>query len=241
MDLGVGAESALQQASRSVKKKATRAERRRQVADMPPLEFPLAAAELKAVSAVTRDLYIVAHSKFMQWARKLKMRLPFDVEAKRLDTALVKYLDEVLFLAGEGAGQARNTLFGTMFCRSLPRHASTLPRARRALKGFVRDEPSTSKDPIPLEAVILIVRDLLTQDALLDKLAAFALVMSFDLFTRPSETLRIEARDVVAPTAKRYKVVSVMIAQTETYDDLAYHADDTTAFQAKIGQPATSG
>ena len=193
-------------------------------------------------SAVTRDLYIVAHNKFMKWARKLKMRLPFDVKAKQLDTALVKYMDEVLLLAGEGAGQARNTLFGTMWCRSLPKHASTLPLARQALKGFVRNEPSTSKDPIPLEAAIVIVRDLLSQGGLMDRLAAVALVMSFDLFTRPSETLRIKARDVVVSTAKRPKVVSVMIAQTVTYDGLDHRADEAQISQsAKIGECVAPG
>ena len=64
-----------------------------------------------------------------------------------------------------------------------------MSRCRRALWEFVRDEPDVSTDPLPLQAMVILASDLLYQHCLLDRFAGLALVMSYDLFTRPSETL----------------------------------------------------
>lgn len=64
-----------------------------------------------------------------------------------LDASLTEYLNDQLFRRGESVAASRNALFGTMFFEKLPKSALTLPRARRALKGFVKDEPLRSSDP----------------------------------------------------------------------------------------------
>ena len=60
-------------------------------------------------------------------------------------------------------------------------------------RGFVRDEPGFFKDSVPLGVFVILTSDLLQQHRLLDKLAGLALAMSYDLLTRPSETLKISS------------------------------------------------
>ena len=58
-----------------------------------------------------------------------------------------------------------------------------MSRCRRALKVYIRGEPSFSKDPLLLEALVILTSDFLKQHRLLDKLAGLALVLSYDLCT----------------------------------------------------------
>ncbi len=87
-----------------------------------------------------------------------------------------------------------------------------LPRCRRALAGFLKDDPPKSEDPCPLEAAAVIGEWLLTRKMLLPKLAGLAFLSSYDLFTRPSEILNAKADDVVVPAVGRYKDTSLVVA-----------------------------
>ena len=76
----------------------------------------------------------------------------------------------------------------------------------------------------------MLTSDFLTQRRLLDKFACPALVMSYDLFTRPSETSKISSLDVIASQAWGYQSVSVIIAQSVAASDV------TAARLPKSGQ-----
>ena len=134
------------------------------------------------------------------------------------------------FAKGESAAVARLALFGTIYCRGVPRHSHIMSRCRRALIRFIRDPLGFSKDPLPLEALVILASDLLQQHRLLDRLAGLELVVSYDLFTRPSETLKVPSRGVIAPQARGYQSVSVIIAQSVAASDA------TAAHTAKSGQ-----
>ena len=73
----------------------------------------------------------------------------------------------------------------------------------------------------------MLASNLLKQHHLLDKLAGLAPVMSYDLFTMPSETLKTISRDVISPQARGYHSVSVIIAKSRTA------SATTTALPAK--------
>ena len=60
--------------------------------------------------------------------------------------------------------------------------------------------------------------DLLKQHRLLDILAGLALIMSYDFFTRPSKTLKIFSRDVIAFPARGYHSVCVIIALARDHE-----------------------
>ena len=105
-----------------------------------------------------------------------------------------------------------------------------MSHCRRALRGFVQGDPVFSTDPLPLEAMAMLASDLLKQHRLLDKLAGLALAMSYGLFTRPSETLKIFSRDVIASQTRCYHSVSVIIAKSGAASDAtaAQTASSTT-------------
>ena len=110
---------------------------------------------------------------------------------------------------------ASNTLFCMIFAKGLPKLRSTLPRCRRALQGFNRDEPDQSKDPAPEEALALIVQNLLDVDArtggdLLALCAAAASVIQFDLSCRPSEALALLPENVIEAQGKHHPFPAVI-------------------------------
>ena len=120
---------------------------------------------------------------------------------------------EELFAESESTAVWNLAQFGGLYFRRVPRHPHIMSRCRRTLRRFVRDEPGFSKDPQPLGVLVILTSDLLKKHPLLDKLAGLALVMSYDLCTKPSETLTSSSRDVIAHQARGNQSVSISIAQ----------------------------
>lgn len=169
-----GAGSKSRAALSTAAKRSERADRRK-TRGAPALAGGPTAAERQSVSAATRASYETAWMAFSSWARH--HRLPM-APAPALDDTLVSYLDQALFLAGDPMTTARAALFGTTFWQGLPKSSTTLPRARRALKGFARDEPPMSRDPMPLEAAALMTQRLFQSSDLIDNLAGVAFLCS---------------------------------------------------------------
>ena len=215
--------------------KAARAAARRQRAVAPPPGSKLTELELRTVTPTTRSAYENANQEFEQWAIINGYKAAdFKKEAK-LDEALVQYINKELFFRGEAVATARYVVYGTIFVRGLPKNKQTLPRARRALAGFSREDPATSEDPAPIEAVAILAHHFLQQPSLVEQLAGLATVVSFDLFTRPTETLEIRKEDIFAPKG-RYKTTSVIIAPMPTKDKTLRAALLPVAKPAKSGQ-----
>ena len=171
--------------SKNMKRKQQRTSRH-SATNLP--EKMLTNAEMNSVGTVARQSHTTV------WVAT--QPLQFGADHATLDRVLVRHLDKELFRNGERA--RRLALFGTIYCRGVPRHPHITSRCRRALRSFVRDEPGFSKDPLPPQALVIWSSDLLMRHSLLDKLAGLALVMSYDLPTRQSETLKISSRDVIA-------------------------------------------
>ena len=189
--------------------KEAKAQSRQARALTAPPGSDLSELELRTVGKEARAAYEAHEAEFSTWAVHNKLgslKLP-----QALDRALTAYINHELFFRGESVHVARQTLYGVIYVRGLPKDKTTLPRARRALAGFSREEPPQSEDPAPIEALALIADHLISQDSLSAKLAATALVCSFDLFTRPSETLELRHEDIIPPRG-RYKSTSVIVA-----------------------------
>ena len=154
---------------------------------------------------------------------------------KKLDDAVTTYLNEELFFKGEAVASARATVFGIIWARGLPKERTTLPRARRALSGYAREEPAHAEDPAPIEAVAVIASKLLDENGLLGRLSGLAMLVEFDLFTRPSETLEIRKEDVIVPKGQ-YKTTSVIIAPLPTKPTTAKAATRAAPKAAKSGE-----
>ena len=171
----------------------------------------LTPVEACSVTPETRLRYGAAFEEFQLWALSLGLKVAH-TDLGSLDDMLVLYLNNVLFKKGDGLPEARAALFGTIFELCLPKGPTTLPRCRRALQGFAKDQPPTSEDPVPIEAAAVIINDLLNAQGFIELLTATAFAVQFDLFTRPSETLNLLYEQVVAPKVGKYRSVAVVIA-----------------------------
>jgi integrase len=91
-----------------------------------------------------------------------------------------------------------------------------LPRARRALAGFRKDEPERSEDPLPIEVMAVAAERMLAQPDLISMLSGLALMLQYDLFARPSEMLQVRKEDVIEPRGGGYSGTAVIIAPAAT-------------------------
>ncbi len=155
-------------------------------------------------------------------------------EHDRLDEALIIYLDK-LFHEGETHSIAKAVVFGVAFKRGLSKSRSTLPRARRALGGFAKSHPGESRDPIPEEAVYLMIDDMLKIDAqdargnLIALCTATTMSLQWDLAGRASETIGLTKDRVVEPQERKYPRYAVI-----------FHPKPT-ALRKRGGKPSKSG
>ena len=216
-------------AASAADKAAVRAKRRAKKAVSSPASSGQTAAEAASITPGTKKAYQDAYALFLAWAEDKHDAVAAD--PKQLDDILVEYLDTEMFAAGRDTGDAKNAVFGTIFCRSMPRGSTSLPRCRRAIQGFLKDNPPRSEDPCPLEAAAVIAHGLLSQATLEARLTGLAFIVQYDLFARPSEVLNLKASDIVYPNVGRYRQVSVIIAPSA-------EDNDRNALEAK---PAKSG
>ena len=182
------------------RKRLARAERRAAAVAAPPVlagdvPLPLATGptrvEQASVSDATRDKYSEAFEEFHAWTvRNKNSVLKMKGNPDLIDQLTVSYLDD-LFARGESTNTARTALFAIIYKLSLGKGANVLPRSRRAIKGFMKDEPDVSEDPMPIEVMAKIAEYLAAKPDLLSNLAAVAVAIQYDLFTRPTETLMI--------------------------------------------------
>ncbi len=127
----------------------------------------------------------------------------------RLDDVAVRYL-ALLWDLGEEVHVARAVVFGIIFRSDLPKLRSTLPRCRRALAGYMKEQPDVSRDPAPIEALALVVDDLMHQENttsggdLVALMSAAAAANQFDCGGRPSETLELTKEKVLEPQGRRF-------------------------------------
>ncbi|CAK0888003.1 unnamed protein product, partial [Prorocentrum cordatum] len=137
-------------------------------------------------------LYREAHRKFSRWAAEQHLR---QVCMGETDLAMTRYHDHMYF-QGLSIVHARNAVHGAIFVKDYPRRApTTMCRAKGALAGWFKAGPDRVRDPLPWEAAVLIADNLAERDRE-GVAAAGALLVSFDGYIRPSNTLAITSREV---------------------------------------------
>jgi integrase len=155
----------------------------------------------RSISTATAEIYTEAVAEFKEWC---KIRQLAWTPVTQLDITLSRYFDFLYFI-GEDISPAGNTLFGIMWDLKLPKDRSLLPGARRSLAGYRKLVPARSRDPIPIEAVFLLIQWLLKDlTNLIHVLVAIVMILSFDAYLRPGEAMRLTTGDVVKPAGKRY-------------------------------------
>lgn len=153
--------------------------------------------ERSSVSATSRRRYQLEYEQFLRWAQA--HRRP-TTTAQQLDVSLTAYMNELYFQGGIGSEATKLIAAVTFMRQDLRRGSQQLPRSIQAARGWVRLSPSHSRLPTPWPLLCLILRQLALQHRVHE---AFASLLQFALYLRPSETLRILARNVVRPTGRR--------------------------------------
>ena len=172
--------------------------------------LPLTLPEEISVSQQQLETYALEAKECFEWIRLSPEWSTINLkDPELLDQAVTAYL-ALLFDLGEPKSVASSTIFGVIFDQGLPKLKSSLPRARRALAGFAKDEPDISRDPAPEEVLALMVEDLLRKDSttaqgdLLALCAAACSVVQFDLTSRPTETLQLTREKIILPQGRRH-------------------------------------
>ncbi|CAK0839946.1 unnamed protein product, partial [Prorocentrum cordatum] len=149
--------------------------------------------EDEAVGPSTQKDYRHRFGCFTRWASE--KGLSWETPAKA-DAALVEWLNEQFF---EGEPLATGAKMLAALGHLLPgvsRGALELRRSRRALQGWRRHNPSSSRLPLPWPVVAALVKEMHAQGQLA---AAGATLVAFVLLLRPAETLRLAGGCLVAP------------------------------------------
>ncbi|CAK0851971.1 unnamed protein product [Prorocentrum cordatum] len=190
---------------------------RRQVVDAagPSLMISdLAQVEARSVSDETRKSdksRAHAFAKFELYALQAGHRREALDNHDTLDQVAAEYINDEIYLKGADASAPRVLTCAIIFAKSLAK--GSLPRSRRAIKGFLKDEPPTSEDPCPVEAAAILAEDLFERGDPIAVESGLAFSMQFDAFLRPGEALKLKKEDAVLPSAAGHKETCVIAAQ----------------------------
>ena len=168
------------------------------VASLPPRLLPSDPSRLEqaVVKEPTRQEYARRLRLFREYCVKVGRQddaLTMPLEA--LESLLLDYFDEN-YLTGASPDWGTKLVASLGYFRpSLYRTGGThLNRVRRALAGWNRVAPLTSRLPVPWAAVCGIVVQLLVMNF---REEALAVVLAFDAYLRPGELLALTSQDVV--------------------------------------------
>ena len=197
--------------------------RRIQRAPLPGVGTP-GFLQQQSVTSRTRTLYLqyVADAE-----EDLHTKFQPNMPVAKVDALLEKHVNK-MFGDGASIAQARYAVYAVAWrCRIATRCPTILPLAKQSLKGFMRLDPETSKDPGPWEAALLVAAHSILTDPLRGPDAAASILCQFDLFCRPGEINALAKQHVLPPKGK-YKLWSVIICpSTESRTTKTHQQDDT--------------
>ncbi|CAK0827978.1 unnamed protein product [Prorocentrum cordatum] len=154
-----------------------------------------------SVAPGTLRTYKAEVAEFRAWAagRGLGLRTP-----ESADSAMSDYFDWLFAQRGQPQ-LGRWTLYGyaLLHLSHLGRGGHVLPRAKAALRGWVRQMPGRIRDPCPIEAAWLIAQWMLLKNQAFYFWCSLAVVMQVDTYVRPGALLDIKKEDLVPPLLQR--------------------------------------
>ncbi|CAK0886249.1 unnamed protein product, partial [Prorocentrum cordatum] len=156
----------------------------------------LSLLENRSVGKAMQKRYRVTFDSFMDFAEVecLETASPAEV-----DLAALEYLD-FRYLEGDRCDVGNTLLGAVLFCRTDVANLgrSSLPRLRRALRGFRKAAPPASRLPLPWEWCAALAAAMQWRG---HTQAAIALVTSFDTYIRPGAPMSVRVGDVLQPVA----------------------------------------
>jgi hypothetical protein len=155
--------------------------------------------EKKSVKVGQKVTYAMYLSKFKDFCMENERGVFL---GPNTDATLVDFFD-MMFLDNKGAGEGEKTLAAVEWEKSsLKGH---LPRARVALKGWRKERPHGSRLPLPKLVAYGMAMYMIGMGGKDGRTMGLKLLADFDMYLRPSESLAIKGRDVVAPVVEAGK------------------------------------
>jgi hypothetical protein len=185
--------------------------------------FDVTLLERAAVAQSTNTQYDARNRVFIEFC--LETQQPMSCPAE-VDSALVEFL-EILFFEGEHASVGRQTLAAWLhaFPQFGSRGSFDLPRSWRAVAGWEKLDPAWPRVPATWEHVCGVAARMAFHG---QRNMAVLTLTAFDIYSRPSEILRITPADVTAPVPNSvFTTASVRLnsraagvpSKTNTFDD----------------------
>ena len=117
-----------------------------------------------------------------------------------LDPALDRHLTARYF-AGDSLTEIRYAYYAIRWHFALP--DSSLPLSKSTMDGFGRLQPAQMRDPVTYEDTVLRANWMLASDPSAEGAdAAAATLLTFDLYSRAADILRVQPEDLVPPNAR---------------------------------------
>ncbi len=177
-------------------RKEERVRRRHHLASRVEVPTGLSFLETVTIAKATRTEYTRKVENFVCWARGMGVDW---ADVAGLDEILVQYLDQKFFEGGtpdEGAKLIAGLAFyDVKLYRNV---ASMLPRAHRAMKGWMKVGPSEQRLPFPL-VLLYPVTSVLIHKGLIDM--AICLMIQHNAYLRPGEVTSLQVMQLVPPLA----------------------------------------
>lgn len=180
--------------------------------------------ESSVVKPATERVYYTHVYTFLLFAEHQGFQLE---SPAAVDAALSVFFNEC-FANGDTASTGRTTLSGWehFFCEYSKRGQQGLPRAHRSVDSWKKQEVPSSRPPLAWEMACAIACDLAAHGY--GEIGAYVLI-TFDLYSRPSEALAIRGLDVIPPiSGTQFSAPAIRLdpkeertpSQTGTYDDV---------------------
>ena len=151
------------------------------------------------MSSVTLRRYTEWAERVRAFARTRRLSLASPQQA---DVVLERYC-EYLRLQGEAPSSGRYALASLAFDQGWSTAGgAAFPLTKRALKGWLRDQPELSRDPMTWVAALLYMEWLCEACPGMGRLAARGLHPQFDAFLRPAELLALNRSTVLPPVGR---------------------------------------
>ena len=187
---------------------------------------PLVELRALKVSQKTLDAYHKHIRAFEAWAAPTRRR----ITKANLDQMVTRYLTHLALEEEALPSVGSYLIYGLQLLRSTVPRQQFLPNAKEALAGWKKLAPGGMRLPAPEEFVFDFATLALEQNHV-D--IAFAIVLQYDTYIRPSECLGLSCRNVGYPAGGRYDAWSLVLApfelgastKTGSYDDSVLIAD----------------
>ncbi|CAK0818576.1 unnamed protein product, partial [Prorocentrum cordatum] len=209
------------------RRRALRRAARRRVAGETPSDGYL---ERSTASATVARQHRLSEASFVEWAAEAN-RCAGPASPAAVDLSLSAYFD-YLYLGGCEPWEGRQALHGFAHVHRFPRPKDTFPHAVKALAGWLKRAPESSRDPCPWEALALLATWFIGLGNLAGALAAACAVVQFGVYGRPSATLAPTLDHIVSGSSaanRRYNQLAVIVAPSGLGRKPAknQHYDDT--------------